>query len=79
MTPDVVDGWVCFPYDGDDLARVELGVRGTEVRLPAFLDWHDGQRVAKLRPAALVGNAHRAVTVELHVDGVVTASARMQL
>lgn len=46
------DGWIIVPYGGSDMARVEIGVgqAGGEEWRPAFLDWVDGQRVAKVRP-----------------------------
>lgn len=50
----VADGWVCVPYTGPDLATVHLAVAaGPEPAdgewRPAFLDWLDGERVAKIR------------------------------
>lgn len=47
------DGWVVVPYDGPNLARVEVGVTVGETILyqPAFLDFDEhGRRVAKVRP-----------------------------
>lgn len=60
------DGWLVTPYSGHDLARVEIGVgpAGQERWQPAFLDWVDGQRVAKIRPPGIGG------TVWLSVNGV---------
>lgn len=53
--PALRDGWLCVPYAGDDAAIVYLSVtaRGGEPEwVPAFLDYVDGQRVAKIRPPA---------------------------
>lgn len=51
MSPvEIRDGWLITPYAGHELSRVHISV-GNEpvVWLPAFLDWVDGQRVAKVR------------------------------
>lgn len=75
--PGVVDGWICVPYQGPDVAKVELGI-GTGPFHPAYLDWVDNQRVAKLRPTTLdnpVGN----VAVGLRVNDVTTAVYRVTL
>jgi hypothetical protein len=51
------DGWLVVPYSGHDLSRVYIaaGSRPEEWH-PAFLDWADGQRVAKIRPPDFTGN-----------------------
>ncbi|MGH3439516.1 MAG: hypothetical protein ACRDRN_24050 [Sciscionella sp.] len=60
------DGWLITPYAGHDLAQVHIAVSGAEGWHPAYLDWSDGARVAKIRP---VGHGR----VWLRVDGEVTA------
>jgi hypothetical protein len=63
---ELADGWIVASYDGRDMATVHMAVAG-EWR-PAFRDWHDGQRVAKVRPPA----AHGRVNVRLSIDGQIT-------
>jgi hypothetical protein len=72
--PFVYEGWICVPYEGADLAKVELAVG--DAREPAYLDWANDQRVAKLRPAH-VGYPEGTVTVRLYVDGVVSGEGRV--
>jgi len=81
------DGWLIVPCDAPAGALVEIAARerpvianGAATRAtepdwqPAFRDWHDGRRVAKIRlPADLVGRA----TVRLRVAGVVTSHGRL--
>ncbi len=62
----LTDGWLVVPYRGPDMATVHLAVGG-EWR-PAFRDWHNGQRVAKVRPPVTRGR----VSVRLSVDGQIT-------
>lgn len=70
MSAEVRDGWLVTPYEGHDLAQVHMSV-GDEPRvwLPAFLDWVDGQRVAKIRARVLPG---RRTKVWLRVNGSVS-------
>lgn len=69
MRPVVEDGWLRVPYDGPELAVIELETPGAGWR-DAYLDWAaDGRRVAQVRwdgplPAA----------VHLRVDGVMKGS-----
>jgi hypothetical protein len=74
MNPELIDGWVCFPYSGHDTALVEMQA-GSGPRRAAFLDWANGYRVAKLRPASL--RATGTVTVKLYVNGVQASSGRV--
>ena len=48
----MVDGWLVVDYDGPELTVVEIGYStiGQPEWRPAFLDWLDGKRVAKIRP-----------------------------
>jgi len=81
LRPDafVADGWVCMAYAGTDLSRVEISAGAGEWQ-PAYLDWHNGDRVAKVRPHTLaIGDMHGAVTVSLRVDGIVVATGRVTL
>lgn len=48
MTARIVDGWLVVPYSGPELVPVAILIGGD--RCPAFLDWHGGERVAKIRP-----------------------------
>lgn len=67
MTPvEIRDGWIVTPYSGHDLARVHISVGNEPVEwLPAFLDFVDGQRVAKVRARGL---PERATWVWLRVN-----------
>lgn len=59
----IADGWFCVPYDGHDLSSVEIGDGTTWY--PAFLDFHKGQRVAKIRVPQGMQNG----LVKLRVNG----------
>lgn len=52
MTPLISNGWLLVPYGGSDAQTVEIALGAPRPRawLPAFLDWHGEQRVAKIRP-----------------------------
>jgi len=48
------DGWLAVPYDGPELAAIEIGVNGDW--RPAFLGFgDDGRRVAKIRHTSAQG------------------------
>ena len=52
MTPIYDDGWVIAPYSGPEAAEIWIGFgyREQDIEwLPAFLDYHRGARVAKVR------------------------------
>jgi hypothetical protein len=70
-------GWVCMPYHGNDLARVEIQA-GANPPVAAFLDWVNGERVAKVRPHTL-GQVAGTTTVTLRVDGIPTATGRVTI
>lgn len=62
-------GWLVTGYDGHDLARVYLATGDREPGdwVPAFLDYDDGQRIAKIRlPGACPARAW------MKVNGAVT-------
>lgn len=54
MSARVRDGWLLVDYAGPEMATIEVGVGRNEAEVwrPAFLDWVDGKRVAKVRPYA---------------------------
>jgi hypothetical protein len=66
-------GWLVVPYDGDDIARVEIGVTLANVNgmvdewHAAFLGHADGQRVAQIRPRLVTQRG--PVNVWLRVNG----------
>jgi len=70
VTPEVTDdGWLRVPYDGPELAVIEMEAPGLGWQ-PAYLDWDAaGRRVAQVRWEAPVPSA-----VMLRVDGIVTGS-----
>jgi hypothetical protein len=81
IRPDafLADGWVCMPYTGSDLSRVEIS-GGSGEWVPAYLDWHNGDRVAKVRPHTLASaDLQGAISVSLRVDGVITSTGRVRL
>ena len=62
------DGWLMIPYDGDELARIEISVDGE--LLPAYRDWAgDGTRVVQVRADESALRKH----VILAVNGKVLA------
>lgn len=76
--PTVLGGWLLVPYHGADTALVELTVGN--VAVAAYLDWHDGTRVAKVRPAALgLVDGQGPVTVGVRVDGVTIETGRADI
>ena len=53
----IKDGWLVVPYSGSDLAQVHMAVgrqRPYEWH-PAYLDYVDGVRVAKIRSPQMTG------------------------
>lgn len=59
------DGWLMVPYDGLEIATIELGFDGEMA--PAYLDWDDaGRRVAQVRATDL---RRGAATVTVYVNG----------
>ncbi len=59
------DGWLMTPYDGPEMANIELGFDGQFT--PAYLDWDDtGQRVAQARATP---ERRAAASVVIQVDG----------
>ncbi len=61
----LVDGWLILPYKGSELATVEFKIEG--VLYPAYLDFHGGQRIVKIRPPE---GWDRSKPVELWINGV---------
>ena len=75
MTAWLDAGWIMAAYNGDDMSIVELSLgRGSPTQfVPAFLDNHEGQRVAKVRPHAFPDLVPRSnYTVFLKVNGGIT-------
>lgn len=51
MTARMRNGWLLVDYSGPELVLIEIGTgTGETIWKPAYLDWVDGQRVAKIRP-----------------------------
>lgn len=71
MTARIDAGWLTIPYSGHDLAKVEIDT-GQGWR-PAFLDWYDGARVAKIRPPRTTG----LVKVRIRVNGHASDAGRV--
>jgi hypothetical protein len=75
MRARVVPGWVVVgPYTEHDVKRVRIGCQPTSSSdapeyVPAFLDWVDGERVAKVRPPEFRGR-YRVHVAWPRADGV---------
>lgn len=77
MTPLIRNGWLIVPYSGPELARVFIAVGDrADAWRPAYLDWHDGRRVAKVRPPEPTG---RARAVWLRIDDTATRIGKVVL
>lgn len=64
-------GWLMIPYDGDELARIEISIDGE--LLPAYRDWaDDGTRVVQVRADENALRQH----VTLAVNGEILAEFR---
>jgi len=78
----VCDGWLRVPYDGPELVPIYVATgprtpAGEDGWKPAFLDWHEGRRVAQIRvPASRPG---QVVKVWLRVDGNITNVGSVRL
>lgn len=72
----MVNGWLVVPYAGPELTTIELatGRGGPGEFRGAFLDYVNGERVAKIRPTEPVSSR---TTVWLRVSGVVTPAGRV--
>ncbi|TDE40487.1 hypothetical protein E1295_31810 [Nonomuraea mesophila] len=72
MTARLVAGWLVVPYAGPELGRVHIatGRHQADEWKPAYLDYLDGERVAKVRPPAPTGHP---VQVWIRVNGAATA------
>lgn len=79
MKARVVNGWLMVgPYTGHDTEVVRINVAGDgyDKSIPAFLDRHEGERVAKIRPPVGPG---RTVTVSLVTKHAITEIGRLVL
>lgn len=80
MTAQLADGWLLVPYDGPELAQVRIGTgrREPDEWKPAYLDWHDGRRVAKVRPPVSSGQP-TPVQVWTRLNGVVATAGHVTI
>lgn len=76
MSVKLEAGWVCVPYSGHDMSQVYIAVGDQEHWRPAFLDWSNGVRVAKIGEPERTG---RAVTIWLKVNGSVISAGKIIL
>lgn len=58
MNPRVLNGWLTVRYDGSERLAVHISTE-PDVWVPAFLDYLDGVRVAKIRVSAVPGTILR--------------------
>lgn len=68
MSARIVDGWLEVPCDGSERALVEISADSV-TWLPAFLDYVDGRRVAKVRPPA---GALTPAAVAVRINGALS-------
>lgn len=54
MTARILDGWLVVPYSGSERSAVHISTED-DTWIPAYLDWVDGERVAKVRVTAPAG------------------------
>jgi hypothetical protein len=68
MNPRIVNGWLVIDLDASDQTSVEIAIFSNNAKafLPAFRDYENGKRVAKVR----VGSANGRAVVYVRVDGV---------
>lgn len=65
MTGAVLNnGWLCMQYEGHDTSLVEIGI--DDVWYPAYLDYIDGVRIAKIRPPAELVRGY----IHLRINGL---------
>ncbi|MGI5493894.1 hypothetical protein [Microtetraspora malaysiensis] len=79
MRAEIRDGWVAVPYDGPELGSIHIAVAQSPAEdnwQPAYLDYVDGRRVAKIRTPAPTG---RPVGVWLRVGNTVTSSGKVTI
>lgn len=67
MNPRIVNGWLIVDTDAPDRAIVEIALftKQSKAFVPAFRDYENAKRVAKIK----VGDATGRAVVYLRVDG----------
>lgn len=75
MNPRIINGWLVIDTDAPDRALVEIALftKNTKAFLPAFRDYEDGKRVAKIK----VGDATGRAVVYVRVDGAETMAGNL--
>jgi hypothetical protein len=73
LSATLFNGWVGVPCDADDLTPVFIAIGGGDWQ-PAYRDWHEGKRVAKVRP--LLSGRQQVI---LKVSDVVVDVGRLYL
>ncbi len=75
MNPRIIDGWMVIDTDAGDHAVIEIAVftGSSKAFIPAFRDYHDNKRVAKIRLQQVQGRA----VVYVRVDGVETMAGNL--
>lgn len=79
MTARMYAGWLEVPYEGSDLASVEIGVsRGSAPPanwMPAYLDYSsEGHRIAKIHAPDPTGHV---ATVWVRVNGAPSSAGKV--
>jgi hypothetical protein len=67
MNPRIVDGWLIIDTNAPDRADIQIALFTSQSKafVPAFRDYENGQRVAKIK----AGNATGRAVVYVRVDG----------
>jgi hypothetical protein len=77
VNPRVINGWLVVDTDAPDRADVQIALftQQSKAFVPAFRDYEDGKRVAKIR----VGGASGRAVVYLRVDGAETMAGNLTI
>jgi hypothetical protein len=74
VSASIFNGWVTVPYSGHELAPVYIAIDDREDWKPAFLDWENGKRVAKVRPPSSTG---KPMSVWIKANGYISSAGRI--
>lgn len=74
MSASIVNGWVTVTYTGHDLSQVYISVGDMNNWAPAFLDYENGKRIAKVRVPDPTG---KPLQVFMKVNGSVASAGRV--
>ena len=77
MNPRIINGWLVIDTDAPDQANVEIALltKNTKAFFPAFRDYEDNRRVAKIKAEGASGRA----VVYVRIDGVETMAGNLTI